>query len=463
MCTTICEIETGRIRGILLEDYGCRIFKGIPYAAAPVGELRWSAPKRAERWEETLDCTEFGSMFPQTIAQEGLYKKEFGIEGEEPNFSENSLLLNVWSPAEPREKCPVIVFIHGGAFRTGSSYDLPIDGKALCQRNIILVTIEYRLGIFGFFAHPELSGRSEHRVSGNYGLLDQIAALEWVKRNIVSFGGNPENITVMGSSAGACCIYDLMCSPLAEGLFQKAILCSGDGVTENSQELTLPEAEMLGIKLCEELQVSVAELMRMDAMELYEKTLTFLPMGTLPQGIRIKSLIFGNYVPVVDGYVLKKPSADCIREREYMDIPCMVGTVDKEFSDYMLQEDGNVKVECWIDGTRTFAALKASGQVEPVFVYQFRRTMPGDEEGAYHGAEMWYVFHTLRRCWRPFTAEDDLLADLVTDELAAFARYGSPNAQGLPEWKAYTKDTEFIMEWETPEDRKAREEAKKNN
>lgn len=213
-------LDSGPINGV--QEGGVWVYKGIPYAAPPVGELRWKEPQPAEPWKEVRPCTEFGPACPQPSSDD---QGGFMAVGE---TSEDCLYLNVWSPAEtPGERLPVMVWIHGGAFRTGAGSQAVYDGVNLAEKDVVVVTINYRLGPLGFFAHPLLTEESPNGSSGNYGLLDQVAALEWVERNIASFGGDPDNVTVFGESAGAMSICDLMASPLAEGLFDRAIVQSG--------------------------------------------------------------------------------------------------------------------------------------------------------------------------------------------------------------------------------------------
>ena len=218
----IVQIGQGALKGISMDGYD--IFWGIPYAKAPVGELRWRAPQRHEGWEGVYHADHYPNRSMQQEHRDPFYDKEFyDIPERETPFSEDGLYLNIWTPAkEAGEKLPVAFWVHGGAFLGGNGYEKEFDGEAYCRRGVILVTINYRVGPFGFLARPWLSEEDENLggsgVSGNYGILDQIAALKWVRENIVAFGGNPENITVFGQSAGGESVYTLVSSPLTQGM-----------------------------------------------------------------------------------------------------------------------------------------------------------------------------------------------------------------------------------------------------
>ncbi len=438
---TRVTIDTGQICGCSSADETYQVFKGIPYAAPPVKELRWRAPLPVKEWEGELDCTRFKTIFPQSIP-EGMYQKEFYDE-EIPDMSEDSLYLNVWTAAKEKdEKLPVMIYLHGGAYKNGWSHEKTMDGSAYCKRGVILVTIEYRMGIFGFMAHPELSRESENHVSGNYGLLDQIQALKWVQKNISAFGGNPDNVTVFGSSAGACCIYDLMCSPLAQGLFHKAILSSGDGISGEGHELSLSDAEKIGEEICKSIDAaSIEEMRRLSAMDLFQKTELFNTME-----YPIRSYVFQHIVPCVDGYVLKETSVQSLKKGDFIDIPCLVGFVADEMSDYVLDDQGEYQMVSWKEGTLKFAEKMKDNKKSPIYVYEFSRELPGDDSGAFHASELWYVFGTIHHCWRPMTEEDERLSNRIVDEISSFAHSGKIAGDEHETWKEYQSNTD-VMQW----------------
>ena len=222
-------VENGKIKGIPCGWPSITVFYGIPYAAPPVGDLRWKAPQPAVGWEGVRDCARASAKCWQLgVGKGSFFEHEFYPYEEE--MDEDCLYLNVWTPAQStEERLPVIFWIHGGGFMTGYGHSAHFDGEHFARQGVILVTINYRLNIFGWMVHPELDAESPEGVSGNYGLLDQIAALKWVSRNIRAFGGDPDNITIAGQSAGAACVQSLICSPLAKGLYAKAIMQSGGG------------------------------------------------------------------------------------------------------------------------------------------------------------------------------------------------------------------------------------------
>ena len=285
------RIESGLISGVKDTKSEVISFKGIPFAAPPVGDLRWKAPQPVKDWIGVKECKMFSASAMQATPMPfSMWTAEF-IAPSKP-LSEDCLYLNVWTGAKSSsEKLPVIVFIHGGAFTSGSGSVPVYDGTAMAQKGVIFVTINYRVGIFGFFAHPELSQESASKTSGNYGLLDQIEALKWVRKNIAAFGGDPDRVAIAGQSAGAFSVNYLVASPLAKGLFQRAIAESGGSVLPTnplSGQLNLKGTEQRGLEFAKSLNTnSIAELRAKTATELMAvKTMTS---------------------PIVDGYVIPEP------------------------------------------------------------------------------------------------------------------------------------------------------------
>ena len=219
----VLTIEGGQIQGIQTQTEGVVVYKGIPYAAPPAGSLRWREPQPVLSWEGVLTADKFGAAAIQNDQTPGsFYHKEFFAAGD-PERSEDCLFLNIWTPAagKPEKKLPVAMWIHGGEYAQGFSHEIEFDGEEWAKRGVILVTINYRLGIYGFLAHPLLSAESPHHVSGNYGIFDQLAAIRWIKKNISRFGGDPDNLTVFGQSAGAGSVQALVASPLSDGFRTK--------------------------------------------------------------------------------------------------------------------------------------------------------------------------------------------------------------------------------------------------
>ena len=460
-------VENGKVRGIPCGWPSITAFYGIPYAAPPVGELRWRAPQPAADWNGVRDCARASAKCPQLgVGKGSFFEKEFYPYEEE--MSEDCLYLNVWTPAqEKEEKLPVIFWVHGGAFMTGYGHSAHFDGEHFARKGVILVTINYRLNIFGWMVHPELSAESEHGVSGNYGLLDQIFALQWVKRNIASFGGDPENITIAGQSAGAMCVQALLSSPLTEGLAAKAIMQSGGGITPcaDMRFPTLAEAEartdlsLLGVS-------SIEEARALSWQEVLERWMKSMPGHGLTR------------TPVQDGYVLPLSLDEAARTGNYRKIPCLMGYKEKEgiavapgydaFVRQMEEEYGSEKAKEYLalcpepEHFSEFiqenfreevqaAALAWAETLEeqkngPVYLYCLDRKLPGDEKGAFHAADLWYVFQTFMRGWRPWTGEDYELAHACNSYWAGFARTGKPCGPDLPEWTPYTKENPLTME-----------------
>src|SRR5215472_8706488 len=244
------RVEQGLLSGSTGASPEIRVFRGIPYAAPPVGDLRWKAPQAPPRWQGVRQATEFSNAcwqmpYPPAAA---IYQSKL------PPLSEDCLYLNIWTPAKSaKDRLPVMVWIHGGGFTRGSANSRAYDGEALARKGAVIVTVNYRLGIFGFFAHPALSAESGHHASGNYALLDQIAALEWVRKNIAAFGGDSGKVTIFGESAGSWAVNALMASPLAKGLFQRAIGESGGSF---SPMRTLADAEKAGERLATSLKAN---------------------------------------------------------------------------------------------------------------------------------------------------------------------------------------------------------------
>lgn len=450
--------ETGRVRGIACGWPSITAFYGIPYAAPPVGELRWRPPRPAAPWDGVRDCARPGPRCPQLgVGKGSFYEREF-YPVEEP-MDEDCLYLNVWTPAQSgEERLPVIFWVHGGAFMTGYGHSAHFDGEPFARQGVILVTINYRLNIFGWMVHPELSAESERHVSGNYGLLDQLFALEWVRRNIAAFGGDPDNITAAGQSAGAMCVQALLTTPLTRGKIGRAIMQSGGGITAapDMRFPSLAEAEeradlsLLGVR-------SVAEARALSWRELLGRWIASMPAPGLQR------------TPVVDGWVLPDSIDRMARSGDYRHVPCLIGYTSREgipaapgyaaWKELLEREYGPRSEEALsvFGGEEGFAAyskehftLHCRAAAEawallleqqgtgPVWVYCLDRQLPGDDMGPFHAADLWYVFRTLNRCWRPWEREDFWLAYACNTYWAQFAKAGIPRGDRLPEWAPYT-------------------------
>jgi para-nitrobenzyl esterase len=440
----IVKTEYGTVKGIAEGAY--TIFKGIPYAKAPVGELRWRAPQPPESFEGIYEAVEFPYKSMQEdveIPEEGnlpFYVKEFHDDPSfEAKISEDSLYLNIWTPARSEEEqLPVVLWIHGGAFSGGYGHEKEFDGAAYCERGVILVSINYRLNLFGFLAHPWLNEEDEHHVSGNYGILDQIAALKWVYRNIHAFGGNPDNITIMGQSAGALSVQTLVSSPLTENMISKAIMQSGGGYDngllpeeslEEAMEIGEHFVKLTGAKTLQELRAKTSKELY-DAYHILQKELHASDVTLLMR-------------PVTDGYVLEKTYAALVENREVKKIPYLLGATRHDI--FVPREEADAGVMNRLQmGCVNWCSKLEDVDYPSSYVYHFRRELPGDTAGAFHSAELWYMFGTLGRCWRPMTEDDFALSREMLSCWTNFAKTGNPNGNGPEEWKPCTKEQAFI-------------------
>ena len=429
-CTSVNPVLTvpgGKIQGVLTDSSDVIVYKGIPYAAAPVGELRWQAPQPAVPWEGVLMCDTFGAIAPQPGNLPGTFYGDEFYWADVPDSSEDCLYLNIWAPArtigKPGAKLPVAMWIHGGAYLNGYGHEVTMDGDAWARRGVILVTINYRLGTFGFLSHPELT--AEQGQSGNYGTMDQIAALRWVHDNIGLFGGDPANITVFGQSAGAMSVKNLLIAPTSRRLLAKAIIQSGGGVgiRNLSPDETVTQAfydepgkavmDCAGLASLEEMRAAPTETV-------YGATNAYLAAGNG----------WVMFSPHLDGKVLTEDFDHALLDGSMAQVPIMIG--------YNKDDMGRLAGET-VD---RFCAIRDSLGF-PVYEYEFLRELPTDEAhpasaaGAFHSAELWYMFGTLGRSWRPFTEADYVLSEEMLDAWTAFCKNGDPG------WEAYKHDKPY--------------------
>jgi len=465
----VVAAPAGEVRGEAAD--GIRAFKGIPYAAPPVGAARWTPPRPAPEWQGVRDASEFGPacMQPKPRAA-SIYSWDL------PAMSEDCLSLNVWAP-EGAKDLPVFVWIHGGSLVSGSGGDPLYDGSALAKRGMIVVSINYRLGMFGWFAHPALSAESPDRLSGNYGLLDQIAALEWVKRNIGAFGGDAKNVTIAGESAGALSVMYLMAAPQARGLFAKAIaesayMVSAPGLRQPLNGMV--PAEQQGVALAEKLGATdLAALRAMPAEAIADKppAAGYFPFPAVDGKIVPRQLVEtfdrGEQapVPILAGFnsgeirslrfLLPKPPADAAAYEAT--IRAQYG----EFADAFLARYPAKTIEdSMLAATRDAmygwtAERLASDQAalgQPAYFYIFDHGYPAMEQWklhAFHASELPYVFGTAGKTpalWPkiPDTLTERKLAQAMGDYWASFARSAKPKATGAPDWPDYADDHGFV-------------------
>jgi para-nitrobenzyl esterase len=476
----------GIVEGVA-EPSGIRVFRGIPFAAPPVGDLRWKAPQPPKNWDGVRPAEKFGAQCMQ--------RRVFGdMNFRASGMSEDCLFLNVWTPAKSAtERLPVLVYYYGGGFIAGDGSEPRYDGEAMARRGIVALTVNYRLGVFGLFAHPELTKESPQHASGNQGLLDQVAALQWVQRNIAAFGGDPSRVTIAGESAGSISVSVLMASPLSKGLIAGAIGESGAMIAPTFPAVPLADGEQAGVKFAAAVKAAdLAALRAMPAAELLEAT----ARPDIPRG-----------AATIDGYLLPKPVADIYKAGEQAKVPLLAGwnseesnyrgllgpkteptpenyaaAVKKRYGDHadeiLKLYPGNTPEEVQESGTALagdqFIAystwkwidLQAKTGGKPVYRYYYSHPRPpmtpemgnavaglaggvirGEQaaatprpptpKGAVHSADIEYAMGNLSTnkvyAWTP---DDQKVSETFLGYFANFVKNGDPNGPGLPEWPA---------------------------
>ncbi|MCF0132642.1 MAG: carboxylesterase family protein [Blautia sp.] len=431
----------GKVEGLDMGEY--TVYRGIPYAKPPIGERRWKAPERPERWDGILEAKAFTPRCVQTdYAGDGFdFGKEFYSNPEfKRENSEDCLYLHIWVPNEKGEgKLPVAFWIHGGAFLGGFASELEFDGAAYCKRGVILVSVEYRCNIFGYFAHPWLTEENPEQISGNYGTLDQIAALTWVYENIEAFGGNKDNITIFGQSAGAMSVQTLVSTKLTGNMIAKAIMQSGGSYGGGlHRDIPLAEQEGYGMALPKILGVkSLEELREKTTEEVQEAFGLFMGMN-MPKA---KGLFL---TPTMDGSLLEDGYYDLMDKGEIKDIPYMLGTT----KDDILVEPGMVErgeKSVLYKGVLDFSKKLAELGRKPAYAYYFAHDLPGDNCGAWHSCELWYMFGTMERCWRPWKEEDYQLSEEMLDYWVNFMKTGDPNGERLKVWRPCEEEKDLMV------------------
>lgn len=442
---------------------GLTVYRGIPFAAPPVGDLRWHPPQPAAKWNDVRPATKFA---PDPYQGDG-----------KGNVSENCLYLNIWTPAKSaEERVPVLVWIYGGGFSFGSTSTPVHNGEHLARKGVVLVSINYRVGPFGFLAHPELSAESTHHVSGNYGLLDQVAGLQWVRKNIAAFGGDPDKVTIFGESVGGISVSMLCASPLARGLFRGAISQSG-GSFGPPRPTTYPGENMRRLPAAE--QAGVAFVQKAGVASLAE--LRQLAPDKLPGGWGS-----GAAWPIIDGWVIPDDQYKLYEAGRYNDVAILVGynsdegqsfsreKTPEEFMNgvkarygkftedllkaYPVGKDSVPKTarDLMRDAafgwhTWNWALLQARTGKSRVFYYYFDQHpdhpagSPEADHGAPHGVDVPYVFQTLDRKDPKLTAGDWAVSDLLSTYWTNFAKHGDPNGEGLPAWPTFTESNRQVM------------------
>lgn len=422
-----CIVNTacGPVKGTTDILANVAAFKGIRYATAG----RWEYPVQVTSWEGVYDATQYGHCSYQPRAfyneEENLkkifYYNEFR-KGETYTYDEDCLFLNIWTQntAKEGDKLPVLVYIHGGGFTGGCGHEKHFDGPVWTTKGVIAVTINYRLGPMGFVCLPELKEQAGH--TGNYGLYDQITAIRWVKDNIAAFGGDPENITIMGQSAGAMSVQQLCLSPLTDGLFQRAVMSSGGGVSK-MMSVSAPEKYY---------DFWHAVMKRADCKSLEEfKMLPADKLFAVWQSAK-KEVKGGGMAtaPVMDGELVVGNGTELLAAGKQKQISYMAGSTSEDVMPPIIYQLG--KKWC-------------AAQPKDSYAWFFDRRLPGDTNGAWHSSDLWYWFGTLKNCWRPMTEKDYDLSNQMTDYLTNFAKTGNPNGAGLPQWQPAGKAGKKVL------------------
>lgn len=441
-----------------------RIFRGIPFAAPPIGERRWQAPQPVNAWEGVRKADAWGDRCMQGDMFGGPLKSR------EKQMSEDCLYLNVWTPAQSEgEKLPVLVVFHGGGFAAGSGSEPRTDGEWFARQGIVVVAPNYRLGLFGFLAHPELSAESNGRGSGNYGMLDQVAALRWVRDNIAAFGGDPSNVTINGESAGSMSVSALMASPLSKHLFHRAIGQSGACFASPSDDMPLKPLdakEQEGLKFAESLgAASISDLRARSARELLDAVMRTGGWGYSP-GLdnhflpRDVAAVFSEGdqagVPLLAGWTSselgmsvalnpQKPTPESFTERlktlfggAYTEALTVYPAADDE---QLMQTAADLASDLFISFS-TWKWIEAHMRTAsaPVYRYRFDRVLPGDPAsrfGALHASDIEYAFNTLHSKDAPWQGADFEVANIMSTAFANFVKTGNPNGQGVPPWPPF--------------------------
>jgi para-nitrobenzyl esterase len=462
------KVEGGLVQGAV--ESGLTVYRGVPFAAPPVGDLRWRAPEPAAKWEGVRQALKFGPSCVQGMRAPAA--------GQGPETGEDCLYLNVWTPAKsPRDRIPVLVWIYGGGFNAGATSEPNYSGEKLAQKGVVLVSIAYRVGRLGFLAHPDLSAESRNHVSGNYGLLDMIAGLQWVRKNIGAFGGDPRRVTIFGESAGGIAVSMLCASPLAKGLFQGAISQSG-GSFGPPRPTTFPGENLKRLADAERSGEAYAKAAGASSIAELRK----LPADKLQAAGRGMGLAW----PIIDGWVIPDDQYKLYEAKRYNDTPILVGYNSDEgasfsppktpqeyvaavkarygpFADKLiaayppgsaavaktardLTRDAAFGWHTWI-----WARLEAQTGKSKVFYYCFDQhpEYPADSPragyGSPHGSDVAYVFQHVNTSNPQITKSDIAISDAMAIYWTNFAKRGDPNGEGVPAWPAFSDAKPVVM------------------
>ena len=467
----VLTIEGGQVQGVMADKVeDVFVFRGIPYAAPPIRENRWKAPQPVVPWEGVYLAKRFGNPSYQHIQYKGGYYTEWGY-GDEAPFSEDCLYVNVWTkkPGDTNAKLPVALWIHGGGYREGFGSEPEFDAQEWAGKDVVLVSINYRLGVYGFMAHPLLSEESPNGVSGNYGILDMIQALKWINKNVAQFGGDPNNVMIFGQSAGGGAVRTLCESPLARGLFHKAVIMSAGGLTVPNANaaagarrggfsmMGFPGAQAEPKLAPYKAPVAPEGLSAFQRAEFNSKVVLDWGGYTTLEKMRaadtevihsigaIYASATGNREslsgsPLVDGYVSLESFDAAAADGTLADVPYMIG--------YTMNDMGNMSA-----GIEAFCVNRQE-KGNKAWAYEFARPLPDDGshpevtvrlKGAFHSSDLWYVFKSLQHGWRPWTQGDWDLSEKMLTAWTNFAKYSDPNGPDGGEWTPCTKENNNFM------------------
>lgn len=480
------KIASGAVRGIETGTPGINAFLGIPFAKAPAGELRWRGPVAPDSWEGERFCNDFGpSCWQRDNKGTPFFEKQQKLNKVPPRplvMDEDCLSLNVWTPAEEGQRLPVMVWFYGGGLQGGTADDITFDGEGLCQYGVVLVTVNYRTGVFGYFGHPELEDENEHHASGNYGLQDQLFALNWVHDNIAAFGGDNGNVTIFGCSGGGRSVQGIACSPLSKGLVHHAVCHSAGGLNPD-YSLPYDKIKALGVEFVEFCgKKNISEMREIPAKELQDK------YGEFRKQFNITG----------DGYALPYTMDEVVRRGEQADIDYLLSTMNNEFKmpqrfpvslanfdeirqkfgvrtsilgavcrpqsdeealDVVINAEAYEMKAAQLAWAQVQAEQAEKGLKKPVRLCTFIHPVPGGDGGSYHGEDQFYVFHTLFKYWQPYGEKDEALSRRLMAYWTNFAKTGDPNGvdpmsgKPLAEWTFFTKESPLTMVHDTDESR----------
>lgn len=465
------QTASGTLEGLTSPDKKIRIFEGIPYAAPPVGNLRWQPPQPVASWQGVRKATSFGARCMQgSIFKDMIFR--------DPGPSEDCLYLNVWTPAASAdEHLPVMVWIYGGGFQAGATSEPRQDGTNLAHKGVVVVSMNYRLGVFGFFSHPELTKESPNHASGNYGLMDQAAALQWVKKNIAAFGGDPDNVTIFGESAGSMSVSSQMASPMSKGLFKQAIGESGGVFLLTPRMTPLSKSERQGADFAKSIgATTLQELRAKPANEILQASLK------KDSGFRFWPNVDGEFfpenpwdiyaagkqahVPLLAGWNADEqnaatffgklqPTKENYVKKVHEDFGQNADEVLKLFPDNtqeeMMKSAHDLASAQFITySTWKWINMQAETGEAPVYRYHFEQVTPSEpgkkSRGVFHSSDIQFVFETLDSEKLAWSADDRKMSDMMSSYWTNFAKTGNPNGAGLPQWPTYSgKDGYEVM------------------